>query len=431
MKQIDPFSRRALLRGLGATLCLPLMESFGSPAKKIKDLQQSNPPKRLIFLSYSWGISRNDWFPKEAGPNYQITECLKPLTRHKKDFSVLSNLSNKRATQGHWGCTTWLTSADVNATPGKQFQNTISVDQLAARSLGVETRFPSIELSSEDKGGGYGPGLSLSWSESGNSIAGETSPVALFDRLFGASEVPLEKRKYLLSKRSSVLDAILEDAKSMNRSLSKWDREKMEAYFQSIRDIELRLSKAQDWLDKPKPAAPFDRPESKLSTTEEIRLMYDMIVAAIQSDISRVFTYRQGVEGLFADLGFKVTGHKTTHCTLDSSAYQASIARDQRQLELLAYLMDKLKDLKDPDGSSVLDNTIITYGSGIRTNHTLRDTPTIVAGHSGGGMNQGQHYVFESNQTPLANLWLSLLNQVGVNPTSFADSDGKLSGLFG
>ena len=157
--------------------------------------------------------------------------------------------------------------------------------------------------------------------------------------------------------------------------------------------------------------------------------MYDLIVAAIQTDMCRVFTYRQPVNGLFPELGFKNNGHSTTHCTTKSEAYKASIARDQKQLELVAYLIDRLKALKDPDGSSVFDSTILTYGSGIRTNHDLRDTPTLVAGH-GGSLRHGQHHVYESNQTPLANLWLSILHEVGVNADRFADSDGRLPGLF-
>ena len=428
MKITTPLTRRTVLRGIGTTLTLPLLESF-SPAKAAA--VSGKPPVRMIFLSYAWGVSKDDWFPKESGPDYKLSECLKPMARHKSDFSVLSNLSNKRASQGHWGCTTWLTSADVNATPGKQFHNTVSVDQVAARQLGIDTRFPSLELSGSEGNNGYGPGMSMAWSAAGDSIPAETSPVALFDRLFGASEVPLEERRYRIEHNRSVLDAVMADAKSMHREISTADREKIDDYFDSVRDIEVRLAKAEEWLDRPKPKAPLDRPAGKLKTTDEIAVMYDLIVAAIQTDMTRVITYRQPVEGIFADLGFKIDGHKTTHCTVQSEAYRASIARDQKQLELVAGMIDKLKALKDPDGSSLFDNSLIAYGSGIRTNHHLRDTPTLVAGHGGGGMNQGQHYVYESEQTPLANLWLSLLRQAGVEAERFADSEEPLGGLFG
>lgn len=430
MKMTHPISRRTMLRAAGACIALPLLESLAPRAAQAASSTVASP-KRLIFLSYSWGVSKSDWFPKDAGPDYTLSKCLEPMVRHKADFSILSNLSNKRAKDGHWGCTTWLTSADVNATPGKQFQNTVSVDQVAARQLGADTRFPSLELSG-GKEDGYGPGLSLSWSEQGNPIPGENSPVALFDRLFGAPEVPLAERKYLLAKDRSVLDAVMSDAQSMNEQLSGEDRRKVDEYFQSVRDIEVRLKKADEWLDRPIPKAPFARPEGKFSTSEEIKLMYDLMVAAIQTDMTRVITYRQPVEGLFSELGFKVGGHATTHCTEKSDAYKASIARDQKQLELLAYLIDRLKSLKDPDGTSVFHNSIIAYGSGIRTNHDLRDTPTLVAGYGGGGLVQGQHYVYQSHQTPLANLWCGILNQVGIEAPRFSDSEApKLPGLFG
>lgn len=432
MKTIHPLTRRVVLRGLGATICLPLLETFlpSTAAAAEPAGGKTKPPKRLIFLSYSWGVSKDDWFPKQAGRDYELSTCLQPLARHKADFCVFSNLSNKRATQGHWATTTWLTSADVTATPGKQFHNTVSVDQVAARHLGVETRFPSIELANSVPGDGYGPGSSLSWGESGNAIAGETSPVAFFDRLFGASEVPLAERKYRIDHDRSVLDAVMTDAKAMHRQIARTDREKIEGYFDSVRDIEVRLKKSEEWLERPKPKAPLERPEGKLNTIDEITVMYDLMVAAIQTDMTRVITYRQPVEGLFTDLGYKVIGHTTTHCTTKSEAYRASIARDQKQAELLAHLIDRLKALKEPDGSSVFQHTMIAYGSGIRTNHDLRDTPTLLAGHGGGGINQGQHLVYESKQTPLANLWLGMLRQVGVDTPRFADSDGMLPGLF-
>ena len=429
MIQTHPITRRTILRGLGATICLPMLESTG----KAQAASVATPPKRVIFLSYAWGVAKNDWFPVETGPDYALPASFKHMERHRKDFSILSNLSNKNATQGHWGTTTWLTSADVTATPGKKFQNTVSVDQLAARALGRDTRFTSLSLAAPMEGtadGGYGPGLSLSWSAAGSPIAGETSVVGLFDRLFGAGEVSLDERRYLLSKHRSVLDAVMHNAKSLHPRLSSTDRDKVDEYFQSVREIEQRLDKSEEWLDKPKPTAPFDRTDGKHTTSEQIRLTYDLIVAAIQTDMTRVFTYRQPTAGLFLELGFNVDGHKTTHTRQGDGPYKAALARDQKQLELVAYLIDKLKSIKEVDGSSVFDHSLIAYGGGITISHDVRDTPTMIAGHGGGGLNQGQHYKYESNQTPLANLWLSMLGQVGYETDRFADSDGKLTGLF-
>ena len=165
---------------------------------------------------------------------------------------------------------------------------------------------------------GFGPGSSLAWAPSGSAIAGETSPVALFDRLFGATVVPLEERRYLLHKDLSVLDAVMYDAKIMHGRLGKSDREKVDEYFQSVRDIERRIHKAEDWLDRPLPKAPFKRPEETTKTSEEIRVMYDLMVAALKTDMTRVLTYRQPVEGLIKELGYNFNGHSTTHCTTKS-----------------------------------------------------------------------------------------------------------------
>ena len=432
MKFTHPVTRRAMLRGVGATMFLPFLESASRAGAAAK------APQRLIFLGQGWGVPVYDWFPTEEGADYKLPHCLEPLERHRQDFSVLSNLSNKNATQGHWGCTTWLTSADLNGSSASA-KNGVSVDQLAAHHLGNETRFPSLELSCANEGG-QGVGLSLSWSLAGTPVAGETSPVSLFDRLFGAEEVSLEQRKFMLSREQSVLDAVMADARSMHRQISKLDKQKVEEYFQSGRDIETRLSRAESWLDKPKPDAPFERPDARLKTSEELTIMYDLMAAAIEADLTRVLAYRQPGVGLIAEAGFKVDGHVTTHCGRDSEPYRASMARKRKEAELLAGFIDKLKAIKDPNGESAFYNSMIVYGSGIRHNHHttdtptlvhgLRNTPTLIAGHGGGGMYQGRHYVYTEDHTPLANLWLSVLRQAAVPAERFADSDGTLQGLF-
>jgi hypothetical protein len=383
----------------------------------------------MIFIGHAWGVAIHDWFPEGEGAEYQMSRCLEPLARHRQDFSVLSNLSNKNATGGHWGCTTWLTSAIVNGSNSGAAKNGVSIDQLAAHHLGKKSRFPSLELSCPNEGG-FGPGLSLSWSLAGDPVAGETSPVSLFDRLFGAEEVSLEQRKFMLRREHSVLDAVMADAKSMHGKISKLDRAKVEEYFQSVRDIETRLGRSEEWLDKPKPEAPFARPGEKMKTSETLTVMYDLMAAAIEADLTRVIAYRQPTIGLMDEAGFNVDGHKTTHCSRDSEAYRASMARNRKEAELLAYLIDKLKAIKDADGESAFHNSMIVFGGGIRTGHQLRNTPTLFAGHGGGGLQQGRHYVYTEDHTPLANLWLSMLRQAGVDAPRFADSDGTLPGLF-
>ncbi|QDU96021.1 DUF1552 domain-containing protein [Lignipirellula cremea] len=423
MKITNSITRRTLLRGVGATMCLPLLESVARSATPDKE----QPPQRMIFIGHGWGVPIHDWFPETEGADYALTRCLEPMARHRSDFSVLSNLSNKRATAGHWGCTTWLTSAEVNGSGS--VKNGVSVDQLAAHHLGGQTRFPSLELSCPNEGG-FGQGLSLSWSLAGSPVAGETSPIGLFDRLFGAEEVSLEQRKFMLSRDHSVLDAVMADAKAMHGKISRRDREKVEEYFQSVRDIETRLGRSEDWLDIPKPPAPFERPAGKMKTSEELTVMYDLMAAAIEADLTRVISYRQPTVGLMAEAGFKVDGHQTTHCSKDSDPYRASLAKNIKEMELLARFIDKLKNIQDVNGQSAFHNSMIAYGGGIRNGHGLRNTPTLVAGHGGGGLDQGRHYVYTEDHTPLANLWLSMLRQTGIQVERFADSDGSLPGLF-
>jgi len=425
MQITNSITRRTMLRGVGATLSLPLLESVGRSSTPKKE----KAPQRVIFLGHGWGVPVQDWFPEETGADYQMTHCLEPLARHRSGFSVLSNLSNKNATQGHWGCTTWLTSAHVNGSGSGAARNGVSVDQIAAHHLGKKTRFPSLELSCPNEGG-FGPGLSLSWSLAGSPVAGETSPVSLFNRLFGAEEVSLKQRKFLLSNEHSVLDAVLLDANSMYGKISKPDKEKVDEYFQSVRDVETRLSRAEQWLDRPKPPAPFDQPKEKLKTSEELTVMYDLMAAAIEADLTRVIAYRQPGVGLMEEAGFNINGHNTTHCRQGSEPYQAAMARNRKETELLAYFIDKLKAIQDVDGKSAFHNSMIVYGGGIRTGHGLRNTPTLLAGHGGGGLSQGQHYVYEEDHTPLANLWLSMLRHTGVETERFADSEGTLPGLF-
>ena len=302
----------------------------------------------------------------------------KHMDRYRKDFSILSNLSNKNATQGHWGTTTWMTSADVTATLGKKFQNSVSVDQLAARVLGRDTRFTSLALAAPREGansGCYGPGLSL------------------------RGPTPATRSR---AKRARLVFSTDSSARAKFRSKNAGSCSPNAAVFLT-----------------------------RSCTSEQSKLTYDFIVAAIQTDMTRAITYRQPTAGLLPELGFKVDGHKTTHTRKGLEPYNAALARDQKQLELVAYLIDKLKTIKDVDGSSVFDNSLIAYGGGITINHDVRDTPATVAGHGGGDLNQGQHHRYESNLTPLANLWYSFLNQVGYEVGRFADSDGKLTGLFG
>ena len=418
-------TRRTVLRAAGAAVSLPLLPSLGWKAWGSSAEQQ--PPRRMIFLSFGWGVTNETWYPDrtETGADYPLSEGLAPLERHKKKITVIQGLSNKFSNEAHWGSTFYLTGANRYAMPGSSFSNSISADQVAAERFGRQTRFNSLQLTSTDaEQSGHGPGLSLAWSRQGKPLAGLDNPIAVFNRLFGDETAPLVERQRLLAQQRSVLDAVLLQAKAIDKTLSSHDRDKLDEYFQSIRDIETRLSKEESWQATPKPSAPFSAPAEQPSGEREIRLMYDLLVAALQTDSTRVVTYRQPVARLIKGLGITVAPHDMSHYG-PGPRMEASKLRDKKQSELLAYLLDKLEAVKEADGTSLLDNVSISYGSNIRTIHYLDNCPTVIAG-GGAGIKHGRHVVLAAKQTPLANLWLTLLQGVGIEIDSFGDSTGTL-----
>jgi hypothetical protein len=384
----------------------------------------------MVFLSFGWGVTNETWFPDKTktGADYPLSEGLAPLERHRGRITVIQGLSNKFANEAHWGSTFYLTGANRYAVPGSSFSNSISVDQIAAERFGKQTRFTSIQLTSKDaEQSGHGPGLSLAWNRQGKPIAGVDTPLAVYEKLFGDEKTPLADRVRMLKEQRSVLDAVLAQAKAIDKTLSKRDKDKLDEYFQSIREIETRLAKEESWMTHPKPKAPLSAPGDSLVGEQEIKLMYDLLVAAFQTDSTRVISYRQPAANLIKGMGITVAPHDMSHYT-PGDRMEASKQRDRKQSELLAYLLDKLEAAKDVDGSSLLDNISLSYGSNIRSIHYLDNCPTVLAG-GGAGITHGRHVVLNAKQTPLANLWLTLLQGLGIETDSFGDSTGTVGEL--
>lgn len=295
---------------------------------------------------------------------------------------------------------------------------------------GKETRFTSIQFGCEDaESSGHGPGLSLAWNRQGKPVAGLNNPVAAYHRLFADDGTPLEQRQAMLKDQRSVLDTVLTDAKSVQRGLTKTDLDKLDEYFQSIRDMETRLSKEEQWLDVPtvKPKGPVEVPPSEVAGFEEVKIMYDLIVAALQADATRVLTYRQPVDSFIRSLGATITGHNMSHYQ-PGMRMEVSELRDRKQSELFAGFLDRLKASKEPDGSRLFDHVSVSYGSNIQSIHYLDNCPTLITG-GGAGVKQGRHLVLP-DKTPLCNLWLSLLKDGGVEVESHGDSTGTLDELW-
>jgi len=419
--------RRGFLKNAGTLIALPALESLHRPASAA-DAAKARP-RRAIFLNFGWGVTNETWFPdvKQTGPGYTLPPGLTPLARHKADFTVIQGLSNKFANEAHWGSTFWLTGANRYAEPGQSFHNSISADQVAAAHLGRDTRFASLQLNSPDvNNSGHGPGLSLAWDQRGKPVAGLDNPVLLFHRLFSADSTPLAERQAMLSQKRSVLDAVLSDAGDLQRRLNKADTDKLDEYFQGIRDIENRLGKEESWLGVPKPKTELKEPKPGLAGRDEVAIMYDLMIAALRTDSTRVITYRQPVGTLLQSLSVKVAPHDMSHYSA-GDRMEASQKRDTAQSELLAGLIDKLKSTREPDGTSLFDHTVVAYGSNIRTIHYLDNCPTLIAGR-GASLTLGQHLVLPKD-TPLCNLWLTLLRGLGAKADSHGDSTGVLPGL--
>ena len=353
---------------------------------------------------------------------------LKPLERHRSDFSVVHQLSNRWSRSGHEGSTFWLTGAN-QFEGGATFRNSISVDQVAATKFGQHTRFPSIQLSGADPDmwhAGHGQGLSMAWDARGKPVAGLNSPLDLYHRLFSRDNTPLADRQQLLEQKRSVLDAVLEDAQNLQRGLARNDSEKLEEYFDSIRDIETRLARDEDWQTVPKPKAPIPAPPVGPVGKGEVEVIYDLMIAAMQTDSTRILTYRQPISTLLTSLGIKVAAHDMSHYS-PGERREASQRRDLAQSKLLAGFLDRLKETKEADGSSLFDHVSLVYGSNLRTVHRTENCPTILSG-GGAGIKLGHNFVMPKN-TPLCNAWLTLLHGVGVNVERHGDSTGILTSL--
>jgi hypothetical protein len=431
----SPLNRRHFLQTATSLIALPALESLGFQrfASAASNAAVRVRPKRMIFLGFGWGVTQESWYPslEQRGAAYALPSGLEPLARHKADFTIVQGLLNKHNGNGHYGSTFWLTGANEFGEPGQSFHNSISVDQVAAAHLGSETRFDSVVLDCGAAAGpsGHGQGLSLSWDGRGKPMSGPKDPVEAFHRLFAKETTPLEQQKAMLHQRRSVLDSALENARELQRGLSKTDNDKLDEYFQGIRDVENRLSRDEKWLGIPRPLPGISEPKPGFSGFEEIKLMYDIMAAALLTDSTRVLTYRQPVSTLLSSLEIKVDAHTMSHYPGKGPEYlEASEKRDRAQSALLAGLLDKLKMSKEPDGTSLFDHTTVVYGSNIRTGHSLDNCPTIIAGR-GAGVKLGQNLVV-TKDTPLCNAWLTLLRGSGVPVQSHGDSTGIIKELL-
>ncbi|MEM9369055.1 MAG: DUF1552 domain-containing protein, partial [Planctomycetota bacterium] len=397
-------ARRAFLKSSSALIALPVLDSLGHSHSVLAAPVTSLPPKRLVFLSMGWGVTKGQWFPDQSQPGseYELPQGLEPLKEHRDDFTIVQNLQHQFTRDAHSGSTFWLTGANRYGVPGQSFHNSISIDQVAAEQFGKHTRFTSLQLNGKGSAG-HGPGSSLAWNRQGKPLPGLDTPVELFHRLFSDDKTPLKLRQAKLRRQHSVLDSVLENARSIQNGLTATDVGKLDEYFQSIREIELRLAKEEEWLTVPKrqPSSKVERPDGSLKGYEEIKAMYDLMIAAMQVDASRVFTYRMPTDTLLQSLGANISSHNMSHYNGEGKG--VSLQRDQAHARLLAYFIDRLKTCQDADGRPLYDSTTVVFGSNISVVHNLYNCPTLITG-GGTEIDHGRNIVMEDRKTPLCNL---------------------------
>ena len=426
-------------------MALPFLDAM-SPATAFGQTSKS-APVRMAFLFVPNGINMAAWTPTSVGA-LELSPTLQALSKVKGQINVVTGLAQMNAFAGADGpgdharsCAAWLTGVHPFKTAGADIKLGISADQVAAQHIGKLTKFPSLELGCErggtsgdcDSGYSCAYSSSVSWRGASTPNAKEVNPRAVFERLFGNGNSAEEAVNYGQRQvaRRSILDFVLEDASTLISRLGARDQEKIEEYLQGVREIEQRLAN----FEKLNPVAavssvPKSAPQDR---GEHIRLVGDMMVLAFQADLTRICTMMFANEGSnrpYREIGITDGHHDISHHGNDQGKLDKKKQIDTFHVEQLAYILEKMQSVKEGTGT-LLDNTMLVYGGGISdgNRHNHDDLPLIVAGHAGGKLKSDRHLVFPS-QTPMNNLFLSMLDYVGVDVEKLGDSTGKLQGLF-
>ena len=427
-------SRRQFLRGTGVALSLPFLESMLAPFARAARAGADSPfapgarPRRMLGICNNLGLLGDQFFPKGAGRDYELSPYLRHLAPHRGDFSVFSGVSHPNVDGGHPADICFLTAAPH---PGSSsFRNTISLDQHLAERIGTLTRFPSLTLAVNTRT------RSLSWTGTGVAIPPEDKAGDVFKQLFlQGTPAQIEAQIRKLDTGRSILDTVAGQAKDLQRSVTPRDRDRLDQYFTSVRDLETRLQASAGWERKPKPvvkvAPPVD-PDSPAEYMDKVKVMYDLARLAFETDSTRAITLMlDGVSTPALEIPHaKITDgyHNLSHHGKSEAKRSQLMTIDEWHMKLLAGLIADLKGVQE-GGDSLLDRTMVLYGSnfGDANQHTCFNLPTILAG---GGFRHGQHLAFSTTQNyPLPNLFVSMLQRMGLEEERFASSTGTMRGL--
>jgi hypothetical protein len=439
-------SRRTVLRGAGTIVALPFLDAMLPRLKAAETATATTPPRRMAFIYVPNGCHMEDWTPAKEGTDYELSPILQPLAPLQSDVIVLSGLTCDKARPNGDGAgdharasSAFLTGAQARKTAGANFRSGVSADQIAAQRLGDQTRLASLEVGIEKfrGSGNCDSGYScvyehtLAWRNPTTPLPTEVDPKIIFDRLF--SENPNDPERLKRGRlRTSVLDAVLDDAHSLERTLGGADRQKLDQYLSSVRDLEERIQRAEKLPPVTLPEGTKRPEELPADLTEHFKLMGDTLVLAFQTDVTRVVTFmfgREGSEQKYTMVGVNEGHHSITHHQ-NKPELQAKIrAINTYHIQQFAYLLSRLKEVKEGEGT-LLDNCMIAYGSAIAdgNRHEHGDLPVLLAGRGGGSIRTGRHLRVE-RETPINNLWLAMLERMGAPTKQLGDSTGVLPGL--
>jgi hypothetical protein len=418
-------SRRTLIRAAGISLALPWLESYAAEPER-PSADAGGPPRRMVCICAPLGLHPDNFIPKDAGKNYALSPYLDILKDYRDDMTVISGLTHAGmgSVFAHQASASFLTGVPGAGRPG--FCNAISLDQFAADHIGTQTRFPSLALSGEGSGG-------LSWTRTGALIPANNSPSKVFAQLFlegGAGEVREQMRR--LEDGRSILDDISDQAKTVRSSLGKADREKLDEYLTSVRELEQRMVIDESWAKKPKPKVTVEPPKDIPNAADLIgrtRLLFDLTHLALQTDSTRLITIMLAGSSIAPPIpGVTLGHHDLSHHGKDPRKLEQLKIVEVETMKTVKGLLARLKESKE-GSSTLLDLTTVFLGSnlGDSSSHSTQNLPVLLAG---GGFQHGQHLPFDpKNPPPLCNLYVSMLQRLGIETYKFGSSTGTLTGL--
>jgi hypothetical protein len=447
-------SRRRFLRGLGVCLSLPMFESLrplalGAAEKAGAATTATGAPVRMAFVYFPNGVVQDNWWPTGEGKAFQFNKTNEALAPLRDKVQLIGGLDHVNATGGQDGAgdharanATFLTGARARKTAGTDIHVGASIDQLMAQRIGHLTRFPSLELSCDSvrKSGACDSGYScayqynLSWQSASTPVAPEPNPRLVFERLFGAGSLGERQKNYQARQQSqkSVLDFVLDDARSLQRELGRQDQQKLDEYLTGVREIEQRIARSQEFGPLPQPA--MDTPEGIPSDYRgHIQIMFELLALAFQTDSTRIATLLLAGDGsnrAFPQIGIPEGHHFLSHHRGDEEKVAKLGQIDVFYMEQFAKFLQKLDQTKDLDGKSLLHNSMIVYGSGHSdgNRHTHVNLPIVLAGNGGGSLNAGRYVRYEN--TPASNLFLSLADRMGAKGLEhMGDSTGRITAI--